>query len=192
MVDLKSFTRKRYIVRPEYQLRVALSFFALSILYSLVLAGVIFIPLYKELDTALSIEEQARASAVILYLHKRIWVGFFLAALLAGITAIFTSHRLVGPMYRFERTVEELISGNYGIRIKIRKGDEFKEMEALLNRLAGDLDLKKGRDQQFYSDAMTKLETIRAMLEAEGAEYPEDVKRLTQELIDGLATKERK
>ena len=105
--------------------------------------------------------------------------------------SILSSHRLVGPMYRFEQMVQELISGNYSLRIKIRKHDQFKEMEGFLNRLAENLEVTKTRDDQFYHDARIKIETIKAMLDAEGAEYPSDVKRLAQDLIYELDSRNR-
>ena len=183
MMDFRHFTRKKIMVKPAYQMRLAIRFAVSIILYSFVLGFVIFYPLYQDLNAASTIEEQALISSVVLYLHKSFWPGFILVALLAGLQAVLSSHRLVGPMYRFEKTVQDLISGNYSLRIKIRKRDEFKEMEGLLNRLAATLGEAKTRDNQFYHDARIKLETISAMLDAEGAEYPADVKRLAQELI---------
>ncbi|OGP12660.1 MAG: hypothetical protein A2052_07810 [Deltaproteobacteria bacterium GWA2_54_12] len=183
MIDFRNFTRKKIMIRPAYQMRLAVRFSVSIILYSFILGLVIFYPLYQDLNAAATIEEQTLISSVVLYLHKSFWPGFILVALLAGLQAIVSSHRLVGPMYRFEKMVQELISGNYSLRIKIRKRDEFKEMEGFLNRLAGTLEEAKTRDNQFYHDARIKLETIKAMLEAEGAEYPADVKRLAQELI---------
>ncbi|CAG1066218.1 hypothetical protein BAC1_01825 [uncultured bacterium] len=183
MIDLRNFTRRTIMIKPDYQLRLAVKVSLSIILYSFILGFIIFYPLYQDLMSAATIEKQAVISSVVLYLHKSFWPGFVLVALLAGLQAIWSSHALVGPMYRFEKTVQELISGNYSIRIKIRKRDEFKEMEGFLNKLAATLEEARTRDNQFYHDARIKLETIKAMLEAEGAEYPADVKRLAQELI---------
>lgn len=190
MVDFRNFTRKKIMIRPAYQLRLAFTFFIYIVIYSLILGFIIFYPLYIGLNAAATPEEEALISNMVLYLHKRVWPGFAVVALLAGVHAVFSSHRLVGPMYRFEKMAQELIAGNYGLRIKIRKRDEFKEMEGLLNRLAETLEVAKTRDNQFYHDARIKLETIKAMLEAEGAHYPPDVKRLAQELIYELDSRD--
>lgn len=178
-------TRRTIIIKP-YQVKLAATLFVYITIISVILGFVIFYPLYNELDAAKTLEEQSRISGTVLYLHKRVWLGLFIVAVISSVHAIFSSHRVVGPVYRFERMVEDLLAGNYGKRIKIRKKDEFKEMEILLNRLAEDLDIAKTRDKQFYGDVKIRLETISAMLEAEGAEYPEDVKRLMQSLIAEL------
>lgn len=190
MMDLKSFTRRTIMIKPDYQLRLAVKVSISIIIYSFILGFIIFYPLYQDMNAASTLEEQKAISSTVLYLHKSFWPGFVLVALLAGLQAILSSHRLVGPMYRFEKTVAGLISGNYSQRIKIRKRDEFKEMEGLLNKLSATLEESKTRDNQFYHDARIKLETIKAMLEAEGAEYPADVKRLAAELIYELDARE--
>lgn len=183
------YSRTKFIVKPSYQLKLALNLFIYIIAYSIILGFVIFYPLYSELNsTALGIDEQTRLSAMVLYLHKRVWIGLLLVAVLAAVHAIFSSHRVVGPMYRFEQIVDSLVRGDYSARIRIRKKDEFKDMEARLNELAGVLELKRTRDSQFYADMKTRLETISAMLEAEGAQYPEDVKRLMHSIISELSS----
>lgn len=189
-MDLRPFARKKIIIKPAYQIKLAVTFFVYIAIYSLILGFIIFYPLYQDLNAATSLEEQTMLSSMVLYLHKRVWAGFLLVAVLAGVHALFSSHKLVGPMYRFEKMAQELIRGNYGMRIKIRKGDEFKEMEGYLNRLAEGLDLTKTRNAQFYADTKIRLETIRAMLEAEGAEYPAEVKRLTHDLIQELNSRD--
>lgn len=191
MFDFRNFTRKKIMVKPAYQMRLAFNFFAAIIVYSAILGVVIFYPLYQDMSLSTTPEEQQLISSVVLYLHRSLWPGFILVALLAAMQSIFSSHRLVGPMFRFEKMVQELISGNYSLRIKIRKRDQFKEMEGHLNRLAENLEVAKTKDDQFYHDARIKMETIRAMLEAEGAAYPSDVKRLAQDLIYELDSRDR-
>jgi nitrate/nitrite-specific signal transduction histidine kinase len=178
--------RKKIIVKPGFQLKIALKLTIYILIYSLVMGFVIFYPLYHDLSSAVSLEEQTKASSMILYLHKRIWPGLLTLAVLAGIQTLFSSHRVAGPMYRFEKMANELIRGNYAARVRIRKTDEFKEMARLLNYLAEGLEISRTGDGQFYTDVKTRLETISAMLEAEGAEYPDDVKRLIQALVNEL------
>jgi signal peptidase II len=48
------------------------------------------------------------------------------------------SHRIVGPVYAFEKYVESYINGHY-YQLKLRKGDEFKELEQLAEKIAQEL-----------------------------------------------------
>ncbi|MBI4948802.1 MAG: hypothetical protein HY955_01505 [Deltaproteobacteria bacterium] len=180
-----AFTRKKIIINP-YQIRLAMSLFIYIIVYSIILGFIIFYPLYQDLNYATGLEEQTRISATVLYLHKRVWIGLFVAAVLAAVHAIFSSHKVVGPVYRFEIALKDLIAGNYSSRVRIRKDDEFKEMEGLLNELSAALELKRNRDAQSFEDTKNRLETVQAMLDAEGARYPEDVKLHIRSIITGL------
>jgi HAMP domain-containing protein len=181
-----NFTRKKYLIKPAFQLRLALTIFVYVVVYSAIFGFIIFFPLYTNLQSSSSFEEQVRISEIALYLHKRVWPALFIMAGLAGIHAIFYSHRLVGPVYRFEKMLGELIAGNYSIRIRIRKRDELRELEALLNRLAETLEVIKNDDLKLHSDLNSKLETIKAMGDAPGAGRQDEVRNAVQGLIDDL------
>lgn len=55
--------------------------------------------------------------------------------LLIWFIALELSHRIVGPIYRMERELEERIAGLKSGPIKLRKNDEFKGFAEKLNRL---------------------------------------------------------
>lgn len=48
------------------------------------------------------------------------------------------SHRIVGPVYAFEKFLNSYIDGHY-YELKLRKGDEFQELEALAEKIAKEL-----------------------------------------------------
>ncbi len=45
------------------------------------------------------------------------------------------SHRIVGPVYAFEKFIDNYIDGHY-YKLKLRKGDEFLELEELAEKIA--------------------------------------------------------
>lgn len=49
---------------------------------------------------------------------------------------VFFSHRLAGPVYRFEHFCKKIIDGDYRERITLRKGDEMRELADRLNEMA--------------------------------------------------------
>jgi methyl-accepting chemotaxis protein len=181
-----NFTRKKYLIKPAFQLRLALTIFVYVVVYSAIFGFIIFFPLYTNLQGSSSVEEQVRISEIALYLHKRVWPALFVMAALAGLHAVFYSHRLVGPVYRFEKMLDALIAGDYSMRIRIRKRDELRDMEALLNQLAETLEAIKNDDLKLHSDVKSKLEAIKAMGDAPGAGRPDEGTKAVQGLIDDL------
>ena len=62
--------------------------------------------------------------------------------ILAGIiflAGIFISHKIAGPMYRFERSAEAVKDGNLKIHFKLRKGDEMRKTASVLESMVESL-----------------------------------------------------
>jgi methyl-accepting chemotaxis protein len=77
----------------------------------------------------------------------------FLLTLLAWIS-LRMSHRIAGPIYRFERVVKSVIAGDYDTTaIRLRKGDEFQELADDLNEM---MDVLRARREE-ARDIVQKL-----------------------------------
>lgn len=59
--------------------------------------------------------------------------------LAAIIITLFTSHRIAGPLYRMEKDVNEVTSGNLRISFNLRQGDELKALAQSLDSMARSL-----------------------------------------------------
>lgn len=175
------FRRRRFLIKPSYQLKSALTVVLFLVIYSLILGFLIFYPIQQELSGGASLEEQARVSHQVLQLHKRVWPGVLIVAILVGIQAIFASHRVAGPLYRVEKALEDLIAGDFKQRIRLRRRDQFKEFEGLINQLAEHLEQTSLQDQQFHTALRTRLETISSLLQEGGPSYEK-----ARELLQGL------
>lgn len=71
-------------------------------------------------------------------------ISFVLAACGLGVGFIL-GHRIYGPMVPIRAHVKKLIDGEYKARVRVRAGDEFKELVQDLNVLAEMLDTKKAK-----------------------------------------------
>jgi len=58
---------------------------------------------------------------------------------------ILLSHRIAGPLYRFEKTVKDIEGGDLTARIYLRKKDEIIELKEALNVLVDSMDKRIGR-----------------------------------------------
>lgn len=55
--------------------------------------------------------------------------------LFIGLASIFVSHKIAGPVYRFEQSVKSITEGDLTLRIKLRKGDEMTELADMFNHM---------------------------------------------------------
>ncbi|MCU0609825.1 MAG: hypothetical protein MUF22_08690 [Chitinispirillaceae bacterium] len=60
-------------------------------------------------------------------------IGLFLVIVQIVMMTIFFSHKVAGPIYRFECFCHDIIEGRYSGRIKLRNGDELVNLAGLLN-----------------------------------------------------------
>ena len=60
-------------------------------------------------------------------------IGIFLIIVQIALLTIFFSHKLAGPLYRFEKVCHSLIEGNYTEGVYLRKGDEMQNLAVLFN-----------------------------------------------------------
>ena len=60
--------------------------------------------------------------------------NLLLLALLSAL-AVWYSHRISGPIHRIASDINRVLAGEYGIRVRLRRDDEFHELASLVNRL---------------------------------------------------------
>lgn len=63
------------------------------------------------------------------------WIFIVSGGLTVAIISMFLTHRFAGPIYRFEKSLEEMIRGNFNFQIRLRKNDENKEIAQMMNQL---------------------------------------------------------
>jgi methyl-accepting chemotaxis protein len=93
-------------------------------------------------------------------LLKAIIIFYVLLTLLAWIS-FRMSHRIAGPIYRFERVVKSVIAGDYDITaIRLRKGDEFQELANDLNKMMDALRARREEERDVVQNLSQNLEIL--------------------------------
>ena len=69
-------------------------------------------------------------------------IGMVLVMVQIVLLTIFFSHKIAGPVYRFEKVCQNMIEGKYTDEIHLRKGDELQNLSFLLNEV-----LRKTRER---------------------------------------------
>ena len=69
-------------------------------------------------------------------------IGIGIAAM---VIFILLSHRIAGPLYRFEKALKEVEDGNLRARVDLRKTDELVTLKEAMNSVFGSMDLRLGR-----------------------------------------------
>lgn len=102
-------------------------------------------------------------------------------ALTFAVSLVF-SHFIAGPIYRFERTLEEMRSGNLGLTVQLRRHDEFKEVADLFNQAITSLRNKVEKEREVTQAALARAAVLAEKLEQEGR--TNEAHELRQLIID--------
>lgn len=81
-----------------------------------------------------------------------------LIAVVLSILAIRYSHNIAGPIYRMSTDIRRALTGARGVRIRLRRQDELKELAVRINDLLETLDASVGpsEDDEALSPATKK------------------------------------
>ena len=131
----RPYKRRRILIdRLQWQLLgITLVYLAAT---ALMFSAALFAPLIWELRGNQSSIEQAAAATEFLALHRRFWPALIVTFAALSIHSVFTSHRIVGPLYRFRVVFGEVAAGNLVPWVGLRRRDFLvPEAQALSNML---------------------------------------------------------
>lgn len=151
----KPYKRKTVYIKRGFQARFAIKFLIL-IAVEAVLALGLFLYLSKSTVTV------GYSGSELVLSNTR---DYFLPALLlsniviVGITAvagavmmILVTHRLAGPLHRFEKSLEHISFGDLTYRFTLRKSDELKHLSGCLNDFTATMERSVAGIQQGLDD----------------------------------------
>ena len=122
------------LIRPRLQLRLILVFLGLSAL-SLLLQLSLFMTLLTRAAVELPHDGLLLLDELNGLLVAVFLISFAMLLPLTFLVGILSTHRFAGPLYRFERFLEEVASGSKPPACRLRKGDELQELCTLLNQV---------------------------------------------------------
>ena len=133
--------RTKILLEPALQLKLPLILLAVTLVYSAFQiwhSNYAFSALFADVVT-----EAGEPVFLMNVIAKQSQTFFELAAavaiahlLVVGVLSASYAHRMIGPVVAFRRHIEALKNGDYGSRVRLRKGDAFRDMSDDLNELA--------------------------------------------------------
>jgi len=93
----------------------------------------------------LSQQQQQALAKALQAVNRSLMPKLILLIIVMFIGGIFISHKIAGPMYRFERSAEAVKRGDLQARFAVRKGDEMKQAASSLESMMEALRLDIGK-----------------------------------------------
>ena len=159
------FRRRNYFIKKKFQVDFSVKFLIIILIEAFLAAG-LFLYLSKgTLTTGYSGSELRIARTYdfflpMLLLSNLIIVG--ISAVIGIAVLIFLSHRLAGPLYRFENILDTIKKGDLTQRFKLREKDQFVELANSINEHTDTLDKNMGHLKagvMEFSQLISKMQT---------------------------------
>ena len=132
--------RRIYYIEKKFQTKYILLTIFLLLTYTFAFIIIIFSPYILTLSLDFySLSEKAEAARTLLLLHSKVWPGIGGIILLFGALSIFITHKIAGPLYRLKKALSLITEGNLDAKVKLRKGDDLKDLAEHFNMLAEEL-----------------------------------------------------
>lgn len=145
MIEKQSYTRRNYFIDRKFQLEFSIRFLLIIVITAIAVL-LLFVYSSRGTLTAGYTGSEVRLLQTSAYFLPSLilsTVGIVIFACLTGIVAmILISHRLAGPLFRFQQSLDELSSGDFTLRCNLRDKDQFKELANRINTFAATMDGK--------------------------------------------------
>jgi len=90
--------------------------------------------------------------------NKELVLKTLLLFLFIALGTIFLTHRIAGPLFRFQKTFEDIKDGDVAARVHLRKGDHAQEITPYLNAMIGSLDYTFSKMKMLTTKLFQELE----------------------------------
>ena len=149
MIKASIGQRRWYFIKSTFTIKMLLLFIVSLILGVTILGLVLYVFSSSELDTRLFEAHSRIMNSWEILLPTIILTTisvFILVFLITLYMVIFLSHKIAGPLYKFEMIADEIGNGNFKVNVKLRKKDE---LIPLLNAFRNMLDNLHGKIMDF-------------------------------------------
>ena len=182
------FRRKNYFIKKKFQVNFTVKFLIIILIEAFLAAG-LFLYMSKGTLTTGYLGSELRIARTydfflpMLLLSNLIIVG--ISAVIGIAVLIFLSHRIAGPLYRFENILNSIKKGDLTQRFKLRENDQFAELANSINEHTDTLDKNMGHLKagvMEFSQLASKMQTAMASDPSANKE----LERLLQEMSKKL------
>ena len=167
MAEAVKYRRTHYLISTKFQFKYAGLILALVFLTGLLCAYVVYYTTMLLLgDKLANVYPQGRLLAIVKMVNIRILLSMVLVAPLVLIVGIFASHKIAGPIYRIEKFLEGMASGDYSSILSLRKKDELVGIANGINRVLDNSRVSLKNERAYLEKIAILLDNLKSIAEA--------------------------
>ncbi len=142
MPKKKSVRRKKLFIKKDYQFNFIMKFCLLVLIGAILSSGLLFFfsqgTLTSSFEDSRLVIKQTSFAIMPMVIYTNLFT-LVLITIAAIAVVLYISHRIAGPMFRFEKDLQEIGEGNLMKKISLRKKDQFTDMANSFNTMTSEL-----------------------------------------------------
>ncbi|MCP4690155.1 MAG: methyl-accepting chemotaxis protein [Desulfobacterales bacterium] len=142
MMTKKKLVRKRYFIKKDYQFNFIMKFCLLVLAGAILSSGLLFFfsqgTLTSSFENSRLVIKRTSFAIMPMVIYTNLFTLIFITVATIAVV-LFISHRIAGPMFRFEKDLKEIAEGNLMKTISLRKKDQFMDMANNFNLMTTEL-----------------------------------------------------
>jgi methyl-accepting chemotaxis protein len=159
----KRKVRTNFVVERNFQFKYTLILAAAGAVISVFYGWVVWTFIERNYNFLLSFEftnspqivSQIRTEQRFLFLNL-IFICLFLVLVVSGLGVVIT-HRMAGPVFVLKKKLKALTEGDYTATLKLRRGDEFHNLQEIYNAMVVGLQEETRDDIDFADDCLSRV-----------------------------------
>jgi len=157
--------RKQHFIKKGYQTRFIFKFCLLVLVGGLISTGLLYAVSRGTLTSSFEnsrLTVESTSAAILPAVVYTNLVTLVLITVATILVVLYVSHKIAGPLFRFEKDLSEIAGGDLTKVIRLRRKDEVKEMAETLNRMTGSL-------RESVKEVQARLDEAAEQAEEDGA-----------------------
>ncbi|HBF43765.1 MAG TPA: hypothetical protein DDW42_09110 [Desulfobacteraceae bacterium] len=142
MSQKHNYKRKQYFVKKGYQFKFIFKFCLIILIGSVISTGVLFLLSQGTLTSSFEHSRLVVNNTSFAILPAVIFTNIItlvLISLASIVVVLLISHKIAGPLFRFEKEIKEIEKGDLTKKIILRKKDQITDMAKGLNKMTESL-----------------------------------------------------
>jgi len=189
MNEKSVFRRKNYFIKKKFQIDFSIKFLILIVVEAVLAIG-LFIYLSKGtlttsyLGSDLKIAKTSEFFLPTLLLSNLVILG--VTGIVGIAVMIFISHKIAGPLYRFEQTLADISNGNLTYRFNLRQDDQLIQLAESINEFTEAMDKKAGDIKYNIHEILKLFSELQSKMSSDNQLSNEELQNQLQEVSKKL------
>ena len=155
--------RKNYYVKEDFQRNFIIKFCLLVIIGTVISGALVY---FMSQNTVTTVFENSRLKikSTADFILPAVFLSSAVVIVLVGfatiVVTLYASHKIAGPLYRIEKDLEKVASGDFEVKFNLRKNDQLQALATRIDRVIAMLGQQMQEVKQLVSDLESDVEAL--------------------------------